>query len=140
MQLTSIEQVCNTSLPPVSTVEDLYIEDLYLRRDWRNDGIEKILWLHLLLPFTAMRNLYISKEIAPGIAAALEEVVGGRITEVLPGLQNIFVEELEPTRLFQENIGRFVAARQLSDHPIAISDWDRLSILMRTRLLELIGR
>ena len=59
--------------------------------------------------------------------AALQELVGARITEVLPSLQNIFVEgleELEPSGLFfQENIEQFVTARQLSDHPIAISDW-----------------
>jgi hypothetical protein len=81
--------------------------------------------LDLLLPFTAVKNLYLSKEFAPGIAAALQELVGGRITEVLPSLQNIFVEGLEPSGPFQENIGQFVAARQLSGHPIAISVWDK---------------
>ena len=65
------------------------------------------------------------KELAPAIAGALQELVGGRITEVLPSLQNIFVEGLEPSGPLQENIGQFVAARQLSDHAIAISDWDR---------------
>ncbi len=72
-----------------------------------------------------MKNLYLSKEFAPGIAAALQELVGARITEVLPNLQNIFVEALEPSGPFQENIGQFVAARELSSHPVAISDWDR---------------
>jgi hypothetical protein len=43
-----------------------------------------------------VKNLYLSKEFAPGIAAALQELVGARITEVLPSLQNIFVEGLEP--------------------------------------------
>jgi hypothetical protein len=40
-------------------------------------------------------------------------------------LQNIFVEGLESLGPFQKNIGQFVAARQLADHPIAISDWDK---------------
>jgi hypothetical protein len=124
-QLSSVEQVCNSSLPPPSTVEDLYIEHRYSQLVWKNDAIENTLWLQLLLPFTAVKNLYLSKEFAPGIAAALQELVGGRITEVLPSLQNIFVEGLEPSGPFQENIGQFVAARQLSDHPIAISDWDK---------------
>ena len=66
-------------------------------------------------------NLYLCKEFAPGIAAALQELVGDRITEVLPSLENIFVEGLEPSGPFQENIGQFVTARQLSDHPVAIS-------------------
>ena len=122
-QLSSIEQVCNFSLHPISTVEDLYIEHEYSELVWKNDGIENTLWLELLLPFTGVKNLYLSKEFAPGIADTLEELVGSRITEVLPRLQNIFVEGLEPSGPFQKKIGRFVATRQLSDHPIAISDW-----------------
>jgi len=122
-QLSSIEQVCN-SLHPLSTVGNLYIELQYWNGVWKNDAIDDTLWLELLLPFTAVKNLYLSKEYAPGIAAALQTLVGDRITEVLPSLRNIFVRRLELSRPFQENIGQFVAARQLSDHPIAISDWD----------------
>jgi hypothetical protein len=123
-QLSSMEQVCNSSLHPLSTVEDLYIEHQYSELVWKDDAIENTLWLGLLLPFTAVKNLYLSKEFAPGIAAALQELVGG-ITEVLSSLQNIFVEGLEPSGPFQKNIKQFVAARQLSDHPIAISVWDK---------------
>ena len=54
---------------------------------------------------TAVKNLYLSKELSPGIAGALQDLVGGRLTEVLPGLQNTFVEWLEPSGHFQENIG-----------------------------------
>ena len=86
--------------------------------------IKNTLWLELLLPFTAVKNLYLSKDFAPGIAASLEELVESRITEVLPRLQNIFVEGLEPSGPFQKNIGRFVAARRLSGNPIAISVWE----------------
>jgi hypothetical protein len=124
-QLSSIEQICNSSLHPLSTVEGLYIDHEYSHLVWKNDAIENTLWLELLLPFTAVKNLYLSKEFSPGIAAGLQELVGGRITEVLPSLQNIFVEGLEPSGPFQENIGQFVAARQLSVHPIAISVWDK---------------
>jgi hypothetical protein len=130
-QLSSVTLVCNPSLRPPSTVEDLYIERKlgYLQPEegWKNayDAIENILWLVLLLPFTAVKNLYLPKEFAPFIAAALQELVGVRIAEVLPSLQNIFVEVLEPSGAFRETIGQFVAARQLSDHPIAISVWDK---------------
>jgi hypothetical protein len=91
---------------------------------WKNGAIENTLWLRLLLPFTAVKNLYLSKEFEPNIAASLQELVGGRITEVLPSLQNIFVEELEPWGPFQENNGQFVTARQLSGHPVVISIWN----------------
>ena len=107
-------------------VEDLYIKHQYSQLVWRNDAIENALWWELLLPFSAVKNLYLAKEFALGIAAALEELVWDRITEVLPSLQNIFVEELEPDwRLFQKHIGQFITARQLSSHPVAINHWDR---------------
>jgi hypothetical protein len=131
-QLSSIEQVCNSSLHPLSTVESLYIDHEYRQLVWKNDAIGNTLWLQLLLPFSAVKNLYLSNIFAPGIAASLQELVEGRITEVLPNLQNIFVEWLEEwlespesSGPFQENIGQFVAARQLSGHPIAISVWDQ---------------
>ena len=119
-RLSSVAQVCNSFLP--STVEDLHIDhhDRHRRLVWKNDAIENTLWLQLLLPFTAVMNLYLYKEFAPSIAAALQELAGAGITEVLPSLQNIFVEKLELSGPFQENIGQFVAARQLSGRPIAI--------------------
>jgi hypothetical protein len=78
-----------------------------------------------------VKNLYLSKIFGPRIAVALQELVGGRITEVLHSLNNILVEGLEPSGLFQENIGHFVAARQLLRHPIAISVWNGDSESMR---------
>ena len=125
-QLSSIEQVCNSSLPPLSGVEDLYIEHRYSQLIWNNNAVENTLWLQLLLPFTAVKNLHLSKEFAPGIATALQELVGGRIAEMLPDLQNIFVEGPGPSGSFQENIRRFIAERQLSGHPITISVQDKL--------------
>jgi hypothetical protein len=120
-------------LHTLSTVEDLYIEYHSSQRDWKNDAIENALWLRVLLPFTVVKNLFLSEEFAPGIAAALQKLDGGRITEVLPSLQNIFVEGLrvETLGLFQKKIGQFVAARQLSGHPIAISKYSRSMTKLR---------
>ena len=123
-QLSSIAQVCNSSLPRPSTVQDLYMEYQYLRLVWKDNAIDNALWLEFLLPFITVKNLYLSKEFAPGIATALQGLIGG-ITEVLPSLQSIFVEGLEPSGPFQKNVGEFVAWRQLSGHPIAISVWDK---------------
>jgi hypothetical protein len=85
------------------------------------DAIEDTLWLQLLLPFTALKNLYLPREFAPSIAAALKELVGRRKIEVLLSLENIFVKGFVPYRPLQEIFDQFVAARQLSEHPIAIS-------------------
>ena len=122
-QLSSVEQVCNSFWYLLSTVGDLYIEHHYSQLVWNDDAIENTLWLQLLLPFTAVNSLSLSGEFAPGIATALQGLDGDRITEVLPNLRNIFVKGLEPSGPFQEKIGQFVAARQLSNHTITISDW-----------------
>ena len=42
-----------------------------------------------------MKNLYIYKRFVPCIAPALQEVVGGRVTVVLPDLENLFLAELQ---------------------------------------------
>ncbi len=129
-QLSSVAQVCNSCLPPLSIIENLYIERRYWQQlAWNNDAIENTLWLELLLPFPAVKNLCLSKDLAPGIAAALQEIVG---TEVLPSLQNIFVDRLERSGPFQESIGQFLVARELSGHSITISVWDGRQIRRRS--------
>jgi hypothetical protein len=123
-QLSSIEQVCNSLLHPLSTIEVLYIWNHYSKLVWKDDAIENTQWLQLLLPFIAVKELHVAKEFMSGIAATLKELVGSRITEILPSLQNILVEDREQLKPFEESIGQFVAERQLSDHPITISVWD----------------
>jgi len=124
-QLSSLSQVCTSSFPQalIQTVEHLYIlEDTHPRPRWQDD-IEISHWLEIFHPFTAVKNLYLSKEVAPRIAPSLQELVGQRATETLPALQSLYVEDTHPSGPVQEDIGKFVAARQVSDHPIAISSW-----------------
>ena len=125
-QLSSLEQVCISSLPLVSTLEDLYIEDSFLRLRWQDD-VENTQYLELLHPFAAVKNLYLSKEFVPRVAAALQELVGGRTTEVLPALGNMFFEEFQPSVPLHEGIEKFVASRRLTGHPVAVSRWDRFN-------------
>jgi hypothetical protein len=105
-------------------LEDLYI---YVGRHSQldsKDDIENGLWLQLLRPFTAVKNLYLSEEFALRIGPALQEPgAGGRTMEVLPALQNIFLEGLESLGPIQEGIAKFVAARQVSSCPIEVSSW-----------------
>jgi hypothetical protein len=81
--------------------------------------------MELLHPFTMVKNLFLSENIAPRVVPALQELVGSRTTEVLPTLQNVFIEKLQPSGHVQEGIGKFVAARQVTSHPIVVSCWDR---------------
>ena len=118
-QILSLEQICTLCLPPLSILEDLYISEY---RSWEQhwqDNVENTLWLELLHPFTGVKNLYLSEEFARRIAPALQELDGGRATEVLPALENIFLQGLG------HGIGKFVATRQVTGHTIAVSRWDR---------------
>ena len=70
-QVSSVVQVCNSSLPHLSTVEDLWIELRLGEQSFQIDAVENTQWLQLFLQFTAVENLHLSKELAPSIAAAL---------------------------------------------------------------------
>jgi len=120
LQPSSIEKVCNSLLPlsTVEAVEDLYIVPRYFEK---GDAIENALWLPLFLPFIAVKNLYLPNDSAPGIAAALQELVGSRIAEVLPSLEYISVRGLTRLGPFKKKIAKFVTARQLSGHPVTVS-------------------
>jgi hypothetical protein len=122
-QVSSLEEVCTSWVPLLPALEALYISE-YSRPNWKNN-IENTPWLGLLHPFTAVKNLYLSEKTARRIVPALQELVGTRTTEVLPTLRNIFLEELKPSGAVQKGIRRFVAARQVISHPIAISRWER---------------
>ena len=124
-QLSSLAQIGTSSLPPLSSTEKLYIyEHLQLQLDWKDD-IENTKWLELLLPFTAVKDLYISKQFTPRITPALQELTGGRTTEVLPTLQNLFLEGFQPSEPVHEGIAQFISARQLINCPVTISIWER---------------
>ena len=118
-QLSFLEQVCTSSLPPLSTLEDLYMRGRPWPQDWK-DIIDYAQCLELLHSFTTVKNLYLSKELAPCVVPALQDLVGGRTTEVFPNLQNIFVKELEESGPVQEGIRKFVSARRVSSHPITV--------------------
>jgi hypothetical protein len=125
-QLSSLAQIRSSFFPHglLHTVEDLHIlENEYWRPDWQED-IESNQWLELLHPFTAVKDLHMSQEILPRITAALLELVAGEsVTEVLPALRSVFLEEPLSLGPVQESIGLFVAARQLAGHPITVSHW-----------------
>jgi hypothetical protein len=126
-QLSSAEQILTSSLPPISTLEDLYIsKNQGIPPRWQDD-VENTQWLELLHPFAAVKNLYLCDEIVPRIAPALQELVGERATEVLPILENIFLEGLQQSRPLPEGIEKLFAARQFTSHPVGVSRWDKYS-------------
>jgi hypothetical protein len=122
-QISSLAQVFRPSLPPLSTLERLDIlEGLQSLPRWQ-DGMENIQWLDLLQPFTAVKNLYLSKELVSRVAPALQELIGDGAVELLPALQNLFIEGPHPTGPVQEAIAKFILERQLSGHPATVHHW-----------------
>jgi hypothetical protein len=103
-QVSSMGQVCTSCLPTLPTLENLYIYKYPTWRQHWQGNIENTLWLELLHAFTSVKNLYLSEHIARRIVPALQELVGGSATEVLPTLQNIFLEERHKSGPVQEGI------------------------------------
>jgi hypothetical protein len=126
-QLVSLAQICTTFLPLFSTMENLFISEARYAQFCWEDGIENIEWLELFLPFMAVKDLYLSKKFAPRIALTLQKLTGGRTTQVLPTLENLFLEGFQPSEPVHEGIGQFISARQLTNRPVAISVWERFN-------------
>ena len=91
-QLSSLAQVCGSCFHQavISAVEHLYIFGRGFAR--QEDDIESSQWLELLHPFTAVKNLYLSKEFEPGVVHALQGLSGHGAREVLPSLQYLHLE------------------------------------------------
>ena len=137
-QLSSLAQVFSSSIPQalISTVGQLFIyESGFLQPRWQGD-IEESQWLDVLNPFTAVKDLYLSQIFVPRIAPTLQELVGERVAGVLPALQCLFLEKLHPSGTIQEEIVKFVDARQLAEHPVAISLWEKRTTHLRLMALR----
>ncbi len=123
-QLSSLAQICSSSLPLIPSLEQLYIHESEYSPLGSQDDIENGQWLECFRPFTAVKYLYVCREFVPQIASALERLVGERAMDVLPSLRNLFLE-LRPSGAVEEAIKQFVAARQPSGHPIVVSHRER---------------
>lgn len=85
-QLSSVAQLCRSSLPSLSTVQHL---NLYGGpfRPHPLDNLEVTQWLELLQPFTAVKTLYICDKLAPNVAPALQTFLRAEEADVLLALE-----------------------------------------------------
>jgi hypothetical protein len=113
-QILHLTQLLNQFPAMVSNVDHLSIDedDLQLEQSWK-DSMDDTDWLELLRPFTAMKMLHGSNHLAGHIALALEGVSGEMITEVMPALTSLSLED-QPLR----SVEKFLVARQNSGHPV----------------------
>ena len=121
-QLSSLAQVYSSSLPPLPTLEHLGIHEKESSPVQWHGHIqgESTQWLELLRPFIFVKKLVLSEKLVPFVAPVLQELVGERVTEVLPALQNLSLEGQPPSGPAKEAIGQFIAARQLIGRPVAV--------------------
>ena len=121
-RLVTFAQACSSLLLPLPSLEHLSIYKPYSGR-WRLRGQNEVggpQWMKLLRLFVAVKNLVLDEPALGSVASALQELVGERVTEVLPALQNIFLVGSLPLDPVPECIGKFIAARELSGRPVVV--------------------
>jgi hypothetical protein len=120
-------QIFGQQLSLLSHVEQLEISDLYWRYPWWKDDpdMDSSQWLELFRLFVAAQSLHISAKLVSPVSRALQDLTGEMATEVLPMLQTLFLEGLEPSGPVHEAIRSFATARQLHHRPVVIQQWNR---------------
>jgi len=133
-RLSSLVQLCQ-SLPSLSILERLHIRRGQHEESALPYNIENAGWLELLGRFAGVKNLYITEPLGLPVMSAF---AGNGVT-VLPALQNIFLEGLQPSGSLRDNVDQLIAARQsISVHHLNV--WlDRLQEInrwVRAQLLQ----
>jgi hypothetical protein len=125
-QVSSLAQVTNSALSHLLTFEHLEIDSIRQHRHddtenvhWQDD-MENAQWLEALHPFTSVKDLVLGRDLIEVVAPALEDLVGERVTEVLPALKNLFVESRQRSEPVKKAMGRFISARRLSGCPVTV--------------------
>ena len=109
-------------LPLLSVLEYLDMHDHAYQ--WEQvPNADHTQWLDLLRLFPSVRGLSLSDGFTLPVMTALGELVGGRVLDVLPVLQNVHLHWHGPQGPLYKPVGQFVAARELSGHPVAIHGW-----------------
>jgi hypothetical protein len=126
-QVSSLAQMCNQLSESfiMSCIETLYIDKILCALPLTlQDEMDERQWLELFHPFTTVRTLYLSQMIHPHIMSALRGLNGETATEVLPALDNLYLQEHWGIESVQQDIEPFIIARQRSGHPVSIHPWD----------------
>ena len=109
--VSSMAQLCGSSLHLPSALKRLDIREGSPQVLGRRGEVENTRWLDLQRPFTGLKDLHLGKRLALHYALALQELSGERVTELLPALQNLFIQGLRSSGPTWEALGLFAAAR-----------------------------
>jgi len=119
-QPSSLARACNLLLPTLPSLEHLGIyESGVLPLQWQHE-VELTQWMEFLRPFITVKDLVLDEQAVLSVSSALQELVGERVTEILPALQNIFLEGFQSSSPVPEGIAKFIAARELSGRPVIV--------------------
>ena len=91
--------------------------------EWRDmDDMDGNEWLPFLHPFPAVETLRLSEDMVPYIVSAFEDIPEEMITEVMPALHLLWLDEEEEREEDEpvESIERFLSMRQLSGRPVTV--------------------
>jgi hypothetical protein len=115
--LSSLVEACNTSLLPLSNIENFNISAKDLNRDSQSGfNTEDPQWLEVLRKLSAAKSLSLgSMHTVPPVAFALKQVVEEGMTDVLPAIQKLSVSVSLSAGPDREAIEQFVAVRGLSE-------------------------
>ena len=122
-QYSYLVQAFTSLFPSIFMVERLYIYGTMSRLS--QDDVEDIELLECFPAFTPVKYLYVLTAFAEIVfSPTLQEHVGERLTDLLPSLESLCLEEVQPSEPLREAIGQFVGARRLLGRPVAISYWN----------------
>jgi hypothetical protein len=124
-QVSSLARIIGKISYFCSSVESLRIIYDVSLPGIRPDHLDPTLWLELFRSFTSVQSLEISKKLEPFIAAALQGLTGESAVRVLPALHSLSFVGYTSGSAAQQGIESFVAARQQSDHPVAVHRLNR---------------
>ena len=96
---------------------------------WNETGNAQ--WLEFLRFFSAVEDLYLSEAVSWSVTPVLGEISarGSAVTArgVLPALQTAFIAGYDRlwSQRVREPMGKFIAERELSGHPVVVCPWNK---------------
>jgi hypothetical protein len=115
--LPCLVEACNTSLLPLSNIEnfDIFAKDINPESESGFMTDDPQWWLEVLRQFPTAKSLSLgSMRVVPPVAFALKQVIEEGMTDVLPAIQKLSVFRFLSAGPDREAIEQFVAARGLS--------------------------
>jgi F-box-like len=120
-QVSSMAQICGQFSFLLSGIEELRIQEgvALWEPTWQVD-MDDAQWPELFHPFASVQTLRIYNRLRSPITSSLQAFGGELATELLPALDDLYLEGDQPSALEQQYIEPFITARQRSHHPVAV--------------------